>query len=228
MELMYKIKNLFKNAFNTIKEYGFGCYGEKMLNIVICCLVALSVLFGVKDAVSPYLNKANKLYIKEKNESNISNRETRKNQEKYPLRYKFEKILSKSKLITWEEASNIIKNNEGFYLHDVESNGIYINMKKLSQQNTYQAIPHGKYEFKILNSILNDKNTIERRGGIIEYNNSYYIASYEVDKQNCDINIYFIDSKKGENTVDGLHQNEIYKVLKKKEEVEKIILQGEI
>lgn len=224
MELMYKIKNLFKNAFNTIKEYGFGCYGEKMLNIVICCLVALSVFFGVKDAVSPYLNKANKLYIKEKNESNISNRETRKNQEKYPLRYKFEKILSKSKLITWEEASNIIKNNEGFYLHDVESNGIYINMKKLSQQNTYQAIPHGKYEFKILNSILNDKNTIERRGGIIEYNNSYYIASYEIDKQYGDISIYFIDSKKDKNTVDGLHQNEIYKVLKKKEEVEKISL----
>ena len=37
-------------------------------------------------------------------------------------------------------------------------------MKKLSQQNTYKVAPHGKYEFKILNSILNDKKVIERRG----------------------------------------------------------------
>lgn len=219
MKLMYKIKKLFKNAFNVIKEYGFKDYGEKMFNIVVCCLVALNVLFGVKDVVFPYLNKANKLYIEGKDKSKKSDNEIDKNQEIYPSTDKFEKILSKSKLITWKEASNIIKNNEGFYLHDVESKGIYINMKKLSQQNTYKVAPHGKYEFKILNSILNDKKVIERRGAIIEYNKSYYIASYEVNKQNGDINIYFIDSKKEDNTVYGLHQNEIYKVLKEKDEL---------
>ena len=91
-------------------------------------------------------------------------------------------------------------------------------MKKISQQNLYNAIPYGKYEFKILNSILKDKVNIKRRGGIIEYNNSYYIASYEIDKYGV-INIHFVDSKTDENIVDGLHQNEIYKVLKKKEAI---------
>lgn len=224
MELMYKIKNLFKNAFDTIQEYGFGRYGEKMFNIVICCLVTLGVIFGIREAVFPYLDKANKSYIEEKNKSNTSNNQSGQNKKIFSIGENFEKILSKAKLITWEDASNIIKNNEGFYLHDVESNGIYINMKKVSQDNTYRAIPHGKYEFKILNSILNDKKTVERRGGIIEYNNNYYIASYEIDKQYGDISIYFMDSKKNKNTVDGLHQDEIYKVLKRKEEVEKISL----
>lgn len=221
MKLMYKIKKLFKNAFNVIKEYGFKDYGEKMFNIVVCCLVTLNVFFGVKDAVFPYLNKANKLYIEGKDKVKKLDNEIEKT---YTSTDKFEKILSKSKLITWKEASNIIKNNEGFYLHDVESKGIYINMKKISQNNTYQVAPHGKYEFKILNSILNDKKVIEIRGGIIEHNNAYYIASYEVNKQNGDINIYFIDSKENDNTVYGLHQNEIYKVLKEKDELAKLTI----
>ncbi len=224
MELMYKIKNLFKNAFDTIQKYGFGHYGEKMFNIVICCLVTLGVIFGIREAVFPYLDKANKSYIEGKNKSNTSNNQEGKNKKIFPVGKNFEKILSRAKAITWEEASNIIKNNEGFYLHDVESNGIYINMKKVSQNNTYHAIPHGKYEFKILNSILNDNKDVKRRGGIIEYNNSYYIASYEIDKQYGDISIYFMDSKKDENSFDILHQDEIYKVLNKKEEVEKISL----
>ena len=219
MEIMEEIKKLFKKAFNIIQKHGFKDYGEKMFNIVVYCLVTLSVFLGVKDVVFPYLNKANKLYIEGKDKSKKSDNEIDKNQEIYPSTDKFEKILSKSKLITWKEANNIIKNNEGFYLHDVESKGIYINMKKLSQQNTYKVAPHGKYEFKILNSILNDKKVIERRGAIIEYNKSYYIASYEVNKQNGDINIYFIDSKKEDNTIYGLHQNEIYKVLKEKDEL---------
>lgn len=216
MKFMYKIKKLFKKAFSVIKKYGFKEYGEKMFNIVVYCLVALNVIFGVKDEVFPYLNKANKLYIEGKYKSKKLDNEIEKT---YISTDKFEKILSKSKLITWKEASNIIKNNEGFYLHDVESKGIYINMKKISQQNTYQVTTHGKYEFKILNSILNDNKVMERRGGIIEHNNSYYIASYEVNKQNGDINIYFIDSKENDNTVYGLHQNEIYKVLKEKDEL---------
>ena len=71
----------------------------------------------------------------------------------------------------------------------------------------------------ITETINKDKKVIERRGAIIEYNKSYYIASYEVNKQNGDINIYFIDSKKEDNTIYGLHQNEIYKVLKEKDEL---------
>ena len=224
MKLMYKIKNLFKTAFNTIQKYGFGYYGEKMFNIVICCLVTLGVIFGIREAVFPYLDKANKLYIEEKNKANASNNKAYKTKKIISIGKGFEDILLKSKAITWKEASNVIKNNEGFYLHDVESNGIYINMKKVSQDSTYRAIPHGKYEFKIINSIFNNNKDIKRRGGIIEYNNSYYIVSYEIDKQYGDVSIYFIDSKKDEDSFDGLHQNEIYKVLKKKEEVEKITL----
>lgn len=216
---LYKIKQLFKNAISAIKKNGFGYYGEKMLNIAMCCLVALSVLFGTGDAVFPYSDKSDKLILEQKHETNISDSKIRKKQEVYPLKDNFEKILSKAKLITWKDASNIIKNNEGFYLYDVESKGTCINMKKISQNNLYQAMVHGKYEFKILSSILKDKNHIEKRGGIIEYNNSYYIASYEVDKEYGDISIHFIDSKKDENTIDGQHQNEIYKVLKQKEEL---------
>ena len=129
MEIMEKIKKLFKKAFNIIQKHGFKDYGEKMFNIVVYCLVTLSVFLGVKDVVFPYLNKANRLYIEGKDKSKKDN-EIDKNQEIYPLTDKFEKILSKSKLITWKEANNIIKDNEGFYLHDVESKGIYINMKK--------------------------------------------------------------------------------------------------
>lgn len=224
MKLMYKIKNLLKTDFNTIQEYGSESYDEKKLNIAICCLVTLGVIFGIREVIFPYLDKANKLSIEEKNKSNTSNDQVGNNKKIFPVGKNLKKILSKAKTITWEEASNIIKNNEGFYLHDVESNGIYVNMKKVSQDNTYHAIPHGKYEFKILNSILNDKKAVERRGGIIEHNNSYYIVSYEVNKQYSDISIYFMDSKKDENDVDRLYQNEIHKVLKKKEKVEKISL----
>ena len=38
------------------------------------------------------------------------------------------------------DASNIIKDNEFFYLYDVETKGICISMKKISQQNLYNAI----------------------------------------------------------------------------------------
>lgn len=218
MRFMYKIKKLFKNAYDTINEYGFGNYGRKMLNIAVFCLIVLSVFFGAGDAVFPYLNEENKLYIEEKYNINTSDSEIRKNQEIHPLKDNFKNILKKSKLISWKDASNIIKDNEFFYLYDVETKGICISMKKISQQNLYNAIPYGKYEFKILNSILKDKVHMKRRGGIIEYNNSYYIASYDIDKFGV-INIHFVDSKTDENIVDGLHQNEIYKVLKKKEAI---------
>ena len=72
-----------------------------MFNIVVYCLVTLSVFLGVKDVVFPYLNKANRLYIEGKDKSKKDN-EIDKNQEIYPLTDKFEKILSKSKLITWK------------------------------------------------------------------------------------------------------------------------------
>ena len=65
MRFSYKIKKLFKNAYDTINEYGFGNYGRKMLNIAVFCLIVLSVFFGAGDAVFPYLNEENKLYIEE-------------------------------------------------------------------------------------------------------------------------------------------------------------------
>ena len=69
MEIMEEIKKLFKKAFNIIQKHGFKDYGEKMFNIVVYCLVTLSVFLGVKDVVFPYLNKANRLYIEGKDKS---------------------------------------------------------------------------------------------------------------------------------------------------------------